>query len=201
MARGHPNGEVRPDRFNPLEPLADVAPSPRLSQVGDTWPLDGRVVGIVAGQDIDMIGVDALRQVILDAGMVPLVIAAAGGVLGGAEPVIVQRTFATARSVEFDALVFAGVPGAGADAYGARDAKAGAPQPPVSDPRVLALLTEAYRHGKALVGLGDAGSLFEAAGILVGEPGVVVTDGAQGMRRLTELLAAHRVWERFPAAV
>ncbi|MFF4324451.1 catalase [Streptomyces sp. NPDC001568] len=183
------------------EPLAEVSPSPRLSQIGDTWPLDGRVVGIVAGQDIDMIGVRSVRQAILDAGMVPLVIAAAGGVLGGAEPITVQRTFATARSVEFDALVFAGVPAAGADAYGARDAKAGAPRPPVSDPRVLALLTEAYQHGKALIGLGDAGALFEAAGITVGEPGVVVSDGAQGMCSLMELLAAHRVWERFPAAM
>ncbi|WP_030720794.1 catalase [Streptomyces sp. NRRL F-2580] len=184
------------------EPLADARPSPALSQVGRTWPLDGRVIGIVTGQAMDMVGVNGVRQAILDAGMVPLVVAAAGGVLGtGDDTVTVQRTFATARSVEFDALVFAGVPGAGADAYGARDAKAGAPRPPVSDPRVLALLTEAYQHGKALIGLGGAEALFEAAGISVGEAGVVVSDGAQGMRQLMELLAAHRVWERFPAAV
>ncbi|MFD9373526.1 catalase [Streptomyces sp. NPDC060020] len=184
------------------EPLADARPSPALSQVGRTWPLDGRVIGIVTGQAMDMVGVNGVRQAILDAGMVPLVVAAAGGVLGtGDDTVTVQRTFATARSVEFDALIFAGVPGAGADAYGARDAKAGAPRPPVSDPRVLALLTEAYQHGKALIGLGGAEALFEAAGISVGEPGVAVTDGAQGMRQLMELLAAHRVWERFPAAM
>ncbi|MFG2749500.1 catalase [Streptomyces xanthophaeus] len=183
------------------EPLPDVRPSPALSQVGRTWPVDGRVIGIVTGQAIDMAAVREIREAVLDAGMVPLVIAPAGGVLGaGGDPVTVQRTFATARSVEFDALVFAGLPGAGADAYGARDAKAGDPRPAVSDPRVMALLAEAYRHGKAVAGWGGAEALFEAAGISVGEPGVVVTDGAQALPQLLELLAAHRVWERFPAA-
>ncbi|MFC9583631.1 catalase [Streptomyces yangpuensis] len=183
------------------EPLADVRPSPRLSQVGATWPLDGRVIGIVTGPATDVSGVQQVREAVLDAGLVPLIIAPAGGVLGtGGDPIPVQRTFATARSVEFDALVFAGVPGAGADAYGARDAKAGAPGPAVSDPRVLTLLTEAYRHGKALAGWDGAEALFEAAGISVGEPGVIISDGAQALPQLLELLAAHRVWERFPAA-
>ncbi|KOU98077.1 MULTISPECIES: catalase, partial [unclassified Streptomyces] len=183
------------------EPLTDVRPSPRLSQVGATWPLDGRVIGIVTGPATDMSGVQQLREAVLDAGLVPLIIAPAGGVLGtGGDSIPVQRTFATARSVEFDALVFAGVPGSGADAYGARDAKAAAPGPAVSDPRVLTLLTEAYRHGKALAGWGGAETLFEAAGISVGEPGVIITGSAQALPQLLELLAAHRVWERFPAA-
>ncbi|MFD3549197.1 catalase [Streptomyces sp. NPDC058655] len=187
------------------EPLADARPSPALSQVGATWPLDGRVIGIVTDQAIDTAGVRAVREAVLDAGMVPLIVAPAGGVLGtGGDPVTVQRTFATARSVEFDALVFAGAPQAGADAYGARDAKAGSPGSPgsaVGDPRVLALLTEAYRHGKALAGWDGAEALFEAAGISAGEPGVILSDGAQALPQLLELLAAHRVWERFPAAM
>ncbi|MEU4358292.1 catalase [Streptomyces virginiae] len=186
----------------PTEPLVDVRPSPALSQIGRTWPVDGRTVGIVAGQAVDMAHIHEVRRAVLDAGMVPLVIASAGGVLGAdGDPVTVQRTFATARSVEFDALVFAGAPAAGADAYGARDAKAADPGPAVGDPRVLALLTEAYRHGKVLAGWDGAEALFEAAGISVGEPGVIVTDAAQGLPRLMELLAAHRVWERFPAAM
>ncbi|MGW2441336.1 catalase [Streptomyces goshikiensis] len=183
------------------EPLADVHPSPRLSQVGDTWPLDGRVIGIVTGPATDMAGVREVREAVLDAGMVPLVIAPAGGVLGdGGDPVTVQRTLATARSVEFDALVFAGLPGAGADAYGARDAKAGDPRPGASDPRLMALLTEAYRHGKAVAGWGGAEALFEAVGISAGEPGVILTDSARALPQLLDLLTAHRVWERFPAA-
>ncbi|MFD6344236.1 catalase [Streptomyces roseolus] len=185
----------------PTEPLADVSLSPALSQIGRTWPVDGRVVGIVTDPAGDVSGVREVREAVLDAGMVPLVVAPAGGVLStGGDPITVQRTFATARSVEFDALVFVGVPGAGADAYGARDAKAADPRPAPSDPRVLALLTEGYRHGKALVGWGDAGTLFEAVGISVDEPGVILADAAPGLPRLMELLSAHRVWERFPAA-
>jgi hypothetical protein len=56
--------------------------------------------------------VRALQQTVLDADMVPLVIAPAGGKLdAGGDPITVQRTFATARSIEFDALVLAGAPG------------------------------------------------------------------------------------------
>ncbi|MEU2543922.1 catalase [Streptomyces roseolus] len=185
----------------PTEPLADVSPSPALSQIGRTWPVDGRVIGIVTDPSGDVSGVREVRQAVLDAGMVPLVVAPAGGVLHtDGDPITVQRTFATARSVEFDALVFTGVPGAGADAYGARDAKAADPRPAPGDPRVLALLTEGYRHGKALVGRGDAEALFEAVGISAGEPGVVLADPSPGLPQLRELLSAHRVWERFPAA-
>ncbi|MBM9623913.1 catalase [Streptomyces zhihengii] len=187
---------------DPSEPLADVSPSPALSQVGRTWPLDGRVIGIVTDGAGDLAGVADLREAVLDAGMVPLVVAPTGGVLGGGDsPVTVQRTFATARSVEFDALVFAGSPAAGADAYGARDAKAGHPRPVTTDPRVLALLIEAYRHGKALAGWGGARALFEAVGVSADDSGVVVADDSQGVRPVMELLAAHRVWERFPSGV
>src|SRR5690606_15482603 len=35
----------------PTVPLADVEPSPALSQIGGTWPVDGRIIGIVAGPD------------------------------------------------------------------------------------------------------------------------------------------------------
>ncbi|MFC9266341.1 catalase [Streptomyces zhihengii] len=187
---------------DPSEPLADVSPSPALSQVGRTWPLDGRIIGIVTDGAGDLAGVADLREAVLDAGMVPLVVAPTGGVIGGDDsPVTVQRTFATARSVEFDALVFAGSPAAGADAYGARDAKAGHPRPVTTDPRVLALLIEAYRHGKALAGWGGARALFEAVGVSADDSGVVVADDSQGVRPVMELLAAHRVWERFPSGV
>ncbi|HWM39022.1 MAG TPA: catalase, partial [Streptomyces sp.] len=106
-------------------PLADVAPSPALSQLGGSWPTTGRVIGIIADSGSDLDAVRTLRRSILEGGMVPLVVAPGGGRLGeGDEPVIVQRTFANSRSVEFDALLLAGVPARGDDAYGARDAKA-----------------------------------------------------------------------------
>ncbi|MFJ6785869.1 catalase [Streptomyces yangpuensis] len=185
------------------EPLADARPSSRLSQIGQTWPVDGRVIGIVTDAAGDLAGVAEVRQAVLDSGMVPLVIAPVGGRLtsdGDPIPITVQRTYAAARSVEFDALLFAGLPAAGADAYGARDAKAGDPRPAAGDPRVLALLAEAYRHGKAVGGWNGAEQLFEVAGIHNGEAGVVIAgDGPAAMRQLAELMGAHRVWARFPA--
>ncbi|MFD8837631.1 catalase [Streptomyces griseofuscus] len=187
----------------PTEPLADVAPSPALSQVGHTWPTDGRIIGIITGEDGDLDGVAAARQAVLDGGMVPLVIAPKGGKLGsGGGALTVQRTYATARSVEFDALLVAGVPGVGEDAYGARDAKAGLPSvSPTADPRVGLLLAEAYRHGKALGATKGGRESLEAAGIPLDAPGVIVDDDATTvLRQLVQSLGTHRVWERFPSA-
>ncbi len=115
-------------------PLVAADPSPALSQRGGTWPTDGRVIGIVADTAADLDGVRTARQAVLDAGMVPLGVAPTGGTLDSkGDPIAVQRTFAAARSVEFDAVLLAGVPQAGADAYGARDARPalpGLPKPP-----------------------------------------------------------------------
>ncbi|GAA3290678.1 catalase CatB [Streptomyces cinereospinus] len=98
----------------PTVPVEAVEPSPALSQVGRTWPLNGRIVGIVTDGSGDLDGVREVRQAVLAAGMVPLVIAPSGGRLDPeGEPITVQRTFATARSIEFDALLLAGVPGPG----------------------------------------------------------------------------------------
>lgn len=188
----------------PTVPLADVAPSPALSQLGRTWPLDGRIIGIVVGETGDLEGVRAVRDAVLTAGMVPLVIAPSGGKLGtGDGALTAQRTYATARSVEFDAVLVTGTPGLGADAYGARDAKAGEPGAgAVTDPRVLLLLSEAFRHGKAIGAWGGAEPVLEAAGIAPGAPGVVTADDATGsLRQVTDLMGAHRVWERFAPRV
>ncbi|MGW3359785.1 catalase [Streptomyces bungoensis] len=188
----------------PAVPLADVAPSPALSQLGRTWPTDGRVIGIITGPDGDLDGVRAVRQAVLDAGMVPLIVAPAGGTLGsGTDALTVQRTYATARSVEFDALLLAGTPGVGADAYGSRDAKAGLPaaRQATADPRVGLLLGEAFRHGKAIGAAKAAEQVLEAAGIPADAPGIVLGDSATtALQQVTQLLGTHRVWERFPAA-
>nr|WP_206322005.1 catalase [Streptomyces sp. HNM0575] len=182
-------------------PLADVAPSPALSQIGGEWPVTGRVVGIVADGDSDLDAVRTLRRSVLDAGMVPLVIASKGGHL--ADGITVQRTFANARSVEFDAIVLTGVPAPGDDAYGARDAKAGQDGPDGlgADPRVLTLLAEAYRHAKALGGLKGSGDVLAAAGCHEQSPGVVIdSDPRTLFEQIAGLLRQHRVWARFPAA-
>ncbi|MFF8773566.1 catalase [Kitasatospora sp. NPDC015120] len=184
------------------EPLADPAPSPALSQLGREWPADGRIVGIVADSAADLAQLAAVRRALFDAGLVPLVIGPTGGELTGegADPVAVQRSFATARSTEFDAILLAGTPGPAVDADGGRDAKAGAGGPgDTADPRVVLLLTEAWRHAKAIGGWGGAERALAEAGIPAGAPGIVLgDDGEAVLDGLLGLLAAHRVWDRFP---
>ncbi|MFE2328767.1 catalase [Streptomyces sp. NPDC059385] len=172
--------------------------SPALSQLGQTWPIDGRVIGIVADATADLDGVRSARQAVLHAGMVPLVIAPTGGTIeGDGDPITVQRTFATARSVEFDALLFANAPEPGSDAHGARDAKAGVPGPHGPDPRVVLLLTEAYRHGKALGGWNGADQLLATVGIDTYGPGIALGgDGTAVVEAVAAALAEHRVWDR-----
>ncbi|WSG35676.1 catalase [Micromonospora ureilytica] len=178
----------------PTTPLVDVTPSPALSQVGREWPSDGRVVGIVVDPDGDLAGVDEVRQAVFDAGMVPLLIAPHGGVVGDLP---VQRTFATGRSVEFDAVLLAGAPAPAPDALPARDAKAGSPAPATVDPRVLLLVEECWRHAKAIGAWGAGVTVLEQAGV-AGTPGVVAAgSGAEVLTAVQQLMAAHRVWERF----
>jgi catalase len=182
----------------PTVPLADVTPSPALSQLGQTWPGDGRTIGIVVDPDGDLDGVGAVREAIFAAGMVPLLIAPRGGMVGGMP---VQRTFATTRSVEFDAILVAGAPVPAPDALPARDDKAGTTTVVNIDPRVLLLVEEAWRHAKA-IGAWGAGTAVLQEAIVAGTPGVVsADDGAAALAALQPLLGAHRVWERFPASV
>ncbi|MFD4878623.1 catalase [Streptomyces sp. NPDC058420] len=184
---------------------AVVEPSPALSQLGGDWPVAGRVIGIVTTGADDLDGVRDVRRAVLDAGMVPLVIAPAGGVLDqDGDPVTVQRTFATARSTEFDALLVAGAPAPAADAYGARDAKADDDVAVVTaiDPRLLLMVTEAYRHGKAIGAWGEGVGALEAAGLPEGPAGVVLgTTASTVLQAVTRLLGGHRAWGRFTPAL
>jgi catalase len=183
----------------PSEAPAGSGTSPALSQLAGTWPVAGRVLGIVADGTSDPAVVDAAREAAAAAGMVPLVVAPSGGFLDGGE-VPVQRTYLTARSIEFDALLLAGTSEPAPDARQGLDAKAAGAADHAVDPRVGLLLTEAFRHAKAIAGLDGSEAVLTAAGIPTEAPGVVLGDVPAVMEELTTLLAAHRVWERFPAA-
>jgi catalase len=180
----------------PTVPLAEVTPSPTLSQLGRTWPADGRTIGIVVDPDGDLADLDAVRLAVSAAGMVPLLVAPRGGEIGGTP---VQRTFATARSVEFDAVLFAGAPAPAADALPARDAKAGAAGS--VDPRVLLLVDECWRHAKVIGAWGAGATVLREAGIEDTAGVIVAAAGGEAFAAVHELLAAHRVWERFPTSV
>ncbi|WP_256842097.1 catalase [Ornithinimicrobium cryptoxanthini] len=191
----------------PTIPPVEVQPSPALSQIGGTWPVDGRRIGIIADEASDLEGVRELRQAVHAAGMTPLVIAPHGGMLGqeSGDPFPVQRSFVTARSVEFDAVLVAGAPAPAPPTTPASDAKASGGDAlteateAVVDPRVTLLLTEMFRHAKAIGAWGDGAATLVQAG--VEGPGVVVADSATAaLSQVQELLGAHRVWDRFPPA-
>ncbi|HEX6887610.1 MAG TPA: catalase, partial [Candidatus Nanopelagicales bacterium] len=72
----------------PVDPVSravavarDVQASPTLSQLGRTWPVEGRIVGVVVDQAAVGIDVRAVTDAIRAAGMRPMVVAATGGPL------------------------------------------------------------------------------------------------------------------------
>ena len=180
--------------------LADEEPSPALSQVGGTWPVDGRTVGVVVDADGDLSALAPLRRSLLGAGLLPLVVAARGGVLE--DGTAVQRTFLTSRSVEFDAVVLLCAPAPAPDALPARDAKAGAAAAPEVDPRVALMVEEAYRHAKALAALDGGAAVLDLVGADASTPGVVLGDDPEALAEgLLAEMGAHRAWERFPSRI
>ena len=178
---------------------ASPEPSAALSQIGDTWPVDGRIVGVVADASSDAAAVASLVQALTAQGVRALVIAPTGGTLvaaGGELPV--QRTLLTATSAELDALVLAALPEPAADALPSTDAKAD-PDAVAVDPRVQTMVLAAYRHSKPIGVLGDE-SRAEALGLLAHPAGVVSGDVETVSAALLEALSQHRVWDRFPTS-
>jgi catalase len=169
-------------------PVGEVTPSPMLSQLATVpGPIAGRKVGVVADAGADLAGVASLAKALLKKGARALVIAPSGGVLkAGRRAVTVDRTFLTARSIEFDAVVVA----AGVDPQHAGDIKS------------VILLQEAYRHSKPVGAWGDPAALL-GAGIPLDGPGVITGDdpGSTFLTELVALLGKHRVWDRAPAVM
>jgi catalase len=140
--------------------------------VGKTWPIDGRTVGIVADNSTRESTLAEVRTMFDGAGVVPLVIAPHGGKLGG---IPVQRAFTTATSAELDAVLVLAAS---------------------SDPRVVKLLEEACRHGKAIAITDTARGQFDSVSFSADTAGVIFGDAAASTEGILGLLPAHRVWER-----
>ena len=69
------------------------------------------------------------------------------------------------------------------------------------DPRVALMIEECWRHGK-VIGAWGAGADAVAQTVAAGSVGVVTGESATAVfTEVQELMAAHRVWERFPATV
>ncbi len=164
-------------------PADEVLLSPALSQVvTDPGPVDGRKIGIVADSGSDLAGIAQLSKAATALKVTPLVIAPTGGVLkSGRRSVTIDRTFATARSIEFDTVVVAG---------GTTS----------TDIKLILLLQEAFRHCKSIAAWGDGTAVLEAARIPLKAPGVSVAESVD--KNFTATLAAelgkHRAWDRAP---
>jgi catalase len=166
------------------KPAQDVRISPALVQLlAEPGPIVGRKIGIIADAGSDLAGVAALVKSAEGLGVTALVIAPVGGVLkAGRRKITVDRTLATTRSIEFDALVVAGG------------------TTPSHDIKLIVLLQEAFRHCKALAAWGDGAEVLKAARISVREPGVDVSESVDKAftAKLAAALGLHRVWDRAP---
>src|SRR5690606_6406182 len=139
----------------PAVEYEDVTPSPALAQIGQEWPVDGRIVGVLVDSTADPEVVASVVAALAAAQTVPLLIAPRGGPIWPDRPEVANRTLLTARSVEYDAAILVAMPPPGADALPSLDAKAGAETPPAVDPRVTLLVAELFRHAKAIGAGGD----------------------------------------------
>lgn len=92
------------------KPAGEVVVSPALVQIlAEPGRIEARKIAIIADAGSDLAGVSKLVKATAALGFTASVIAPVGGVLkAGRRKVTVDRTLATARSIEFDALVVAG---------------------------------------------------------------------------------------------
>jgi catalase len=160
-----------------------ITVSPALVQLlAEPGPIEGREIGIIADAGSDLAGTAKLVKATAALGVKPLVVAPVGGVLkSGRRNVTVDRTLATTRSIEFDALVVS------------------SGTTPTADIKLVVLLQEAFRHCKAVAAWGDGAAVLKAARIPKG-PGIVVADDVDKVfvANLASALGLHRAWDRAP---
>ncbi|MGI8686395.1 MAG: catalase [Acidimicrobiales bacterium] len=166
----------------PGKHFEDVGVSPALSLAPvASGPIEGRVVGVLVTEGVDVVGVASLRKALGAAGAALHVIAPCGGMVKGSgrSSVTADATVFNTDSVVYDALVVAGGSG------------------PL-DPKSTAMLREAFRHHKTVAAWGSGRDALVAAGINTEAPGVVTGDRAvRGFNAaLIDALGWHRHWER-----
>jgi catalase len=164
------------------DPVEDGLVSPALSQViTRPGPVAGRKVGVIADEHSDLPGIRKLRASLERLGVTLLVISPVGGTLKrGRSTQTVDRTFLTARSIEFDAVLVA-------------DGTT-----PSADIKLVILLQEAYRHCKPLGSWGSGHETIATAGIDPQGPGVLRGDAVAKSftDQFAKTLGLHRVWDR-----
>jgi len=177
--------------------VADATVSPALSQLGKTWPVDGRKVALFV-DGADSRTVSTIVEELKERNLTPLLISPTHG--EAAPGISIDRSYLTARSIEADAVVLLGALPVAPGIRVSLDAKAGAvpTDRTQTDPRVLLFLKETYRHSKAILCVGEESQqALTDAGISLNAPGVDSVDARSLAEKARELLSAHRVWERF----
>jgi catalase len=166
-------------------PPRGVVASPSLSLVpAAPLPVIGCQVGIFAADDVDSAGVKRLTTALRGAGVNVKVIAPHGGaIVGTSGTVAVDKSAMTTQSVEYDALVVAGGPGAQTVAF---------------DPYVALNVAEAYRHAKTIGAWGEGQVALDNCDIARDAQGVVTAGNASRSFAddLIEAIGWHRHWNR-----
>jgi catalase len=167
-----------------FDPTGGLDASPALAMVTENvYPIDGRVVHILANDGCDLAGVRAVQTALLEAGAMPHVIATHKGAITGqrkGDELVVDRSFHTASSAEADAVVVA----AGTQL--------------AHNPAAMTYVQSAFRHYKPLGAWGDGEDLLANAGIASVEAGVVVAEKVNKAftKALVASLGVHRHWDR-----
>jgi catalase len=162
----------------------DVDASQALAMITDNmYPVDGRIVHILANDGADLVGITALKEALLAAGAVPQVIATHKGAITGSDggdPITVDRSFHTASAAEPDALIVASAAAL------------------ANDPGAIVYLQTGYRHHKTIAAWGDGTELLTAAGVQLDMPGIVTAEQATPLfaEAIVAAMAKHRHWER-----
>jgi catalase len=162
-------------------PPEDAGASPALSLMPtEPGPINGRVVGVLALEALDVGGLDRIRKTLDVEGAVVHVIGPNGSALG--PDTAPDRTLLTADSVQYDALVVAG---------GKRAAEI------AGQPKALVMLQEAFRHHKTIAAWGEGTVVLDHLGIGENVAGVLRAPKASGLGdQLVTAIGWHRHWDR-----
>ena len=168
-----------------IDASGGLTSAPSLSMVtADVFPVDGRVVQILAADGADLGGIRLLQEALTAAGATSHVIAPHKGAITGpgrrADELIVDRSYQTANSAEGDAIVIAH----GTAAF--------------TDPAIITFVQSAYRHCKPVAAWGDGADMLSSAGIPDGAAGVVSAAKANKSfaKDVIASLRVHRHWDR-----
>ena len=178
---------------NPPQPEIEVSPALSLMARPGDGSIKTRRIALLVAEGVDGAALRTVYKALAEAGAVPRLVGVRLGVVHDAsgEAMHVEVSLEAAPAVLFDAVVLP----AGDEAVDALGQQGLA----------LEFVKDQYRHCKAMLVLGEAERLLEAAGILAHsadsglEPGVVLADSGalkSALPAFIEAVARHRHFER-----